>query len=595
MSLSHITDLLENGSCKHEDATSMACMSGDLTGLKYLHSCKYPLSPKSFYMAVKHNHMNCVEYLIEHKCPFESNVYEAAIEYIQIFTRLKKLYDETPHVSLDLLPNMYAQSLLLLIIKKNYIDILKLYDNDNDFIFTTETINRIEERERKNKENGTEYETLCSTYYDDIEGFTLLESILEYKRSDILNWCYKSDNYLCYQICNSFPISDDETNINYYSEEQLEFFINWFQNRARKEGDSMRLCSYSEILLSDTRFDSPLNICDIYYRCKIPIDNDILKVFDSDKIAFSHCVWSPLGRTDIYDYDKVVPIIEWLVAHIIDINISIIIRWALNSKYHPWIAPVCRTNHPMINDIVLYCIKFNNVHLLTYLHDTGIKLPENICGEASSRDSVNVLNWGISHNYKFDYNANAKIAMNCGYLDILKVCYALNYKVTVDDIINQVDRNNKNMFIWMISVVDNLDKLALHVVERDNVEYLKILLLNRKPFLKISGMSYAISTYSLICDKIKNHIARYNAKKVCSYLLTYDWWKKHIREPDNMLYYNTFHYTAIEYGNIEVLKLVGLYPPQCFKLRYYNDLINHALHHKKYDIVEWINEIKLKK
>ncbi len=243
----------------------------------------------------------------------------------------------------------------------------------------------------------------------------------------------------------------------------------------------------------------------------------------------------------------------------------------------------------MIKNIVMYCINFNNVHLLTYLHDTGIKLPANICGEASRRNSVNVLSWGIFHKYKFDYDANAKIAMNCGYLDILKVCHELNYKVTVDDIIKQV--GNLDMFIWMISVVDNLDKVALHLIEHDNLEYLKVLITHR-PFSKISG---AAIINAMLYNNIKNHIAKYNAKNVCLYLLTDDWWKKHITEPSNMIYHNTFHYTAIEYGNIEVLKIVGLHPPRCFERKYYDDLTKHALQHQKYGIVKWINEIRLKK
>jgi hypothetical protein len=568
-------------------------MSGNLTGLKYLHSSNYKLTPKSFYMAVKHNHIECVEYLIKNKCPFESNLYTVAIEHIEIFKMLKKMYDETPHDSLKLLPNIYDEELLVLIIKKNYIDILKLYDNDDDFICDNETIDRIEEMERRNKENGTNYEIVCISYYNDIFGDTLLKSILKYKRSDILNWCYKSDNYLCKLICDYFPIFDNKTYRIDYSQEQFEFFINWFQNRARKEGDSMRLCSYSEILLSDARFYSPLNICDSYYKCKIPIDVDILKVFDNDEIAKCKNIFENPQIT--YDYDKVVPIIEWLVAHKVDIDMLLIIPWALNSKYHSWIAAVCRKNKIMIDNIVLYCIKFNNVHLLTYLHVSGITLPVNMCEKASGRNSINVLSWAIFHKYRFDYNANAIIAMNYGYLDILKLCYELNYKVTVDDIINQVKSSalaNKNMFSWMIGVVDNLDKLALHIVKHDNVEYLKILLETRNRS-QISGLSLSISNYSLICDKIKNNIAIYNAKYVCSFLLKYDWWKKHLRETDNILCHNNFQYTAIEYGNIEVLTMVGLHPPKYFKQKYYNDLINHALLHTKYNIIKWINEIKL--
>jgi hypothetical protein len=559
MSLSNVLKLLANGSCVDDDATSLVCMTGDLAGLTYLHESNYKLTPKSFYMAVKHNHINCVEYLIEHKCPFDAYVYTTAIEHIQIFIRLKKLYndgiadDNTDYP----LPNIYNTDLLMLIIQKNYIDILKLYNNDD-----------------------------CA--YDETSASTLFKSMLRYERSDMLNWCYESKNYLCEEICHVFPMvvgSVTKSNINEYMIRNLKFFINW-----TKQHKNIKLHTYSDIMCCNkTELNNVIQLCNIYYECKIPIDDDILKVFDNDIIAKSDTIK--------YDYDTVVPIIEWLVANGIDINMLLIIPWSMNSKYHSWIAAVCRKNKIMINDIVLYCIKFNNVHLLTYLHDVGITLPANICEKASGRNSINVLSWAIFHNYRFDYNANAKIAMNYGYLDILKVCYELNYKVTVDDIINQVKSSasaNKNMFSWMISVVDNLDKLALHLVKHDNVEYLKILLASRAS-AQISGLSPSISNYSLICDKIKNYIAIYNAKYVCSYLLTYDWWKKHIREPGNMIYHNNFQYKAIENGNIEVLTMVGLHPPQYFKQKYYNDLTTHALQHQKYNIVKWINEIRLKK
>ena len=562
MSVSNILTLLSNGSCTDDDATALICMSGNLTGLKYLHSSNYKLTPKSFYMAVKHNHIECVEYLIKNKCPFESNLYTVAIEHIEIFKMLKKMYDETPHDSLKLLPNIYDEELLVLIIKKNYIDILKLYDNYHA------------------DDDNSKICECCES----IDGFDLLYCMLEYKRSDMLTWCYESTYCMCKRICSNFLKSAWQV----FNGEELEFFINW-----TKQHKNIKLDTYSEILLSDLHTYDKINICDSYYECKIPIDGDILKVFDNDEIA--ECINIFKNPQITYGYGDVVRIIEWLVAHNVDIPMLLIIQWALNSKYHSRIAAVCRKNKIMIHDIVLYCIKFNNVHLLTYLRFAGITLPENICEKASGRNSINVLSWAIFHNYRFDYNANAKIAMNYGYLDILKLCYELNYKVTVDDIINQVKSSalaNKNMFSWMIGVVDNLNKLALHIVKHDNVEYLKILLETRNRS-QISGLSLSISNYSLICDKIKNNIAIYNAKYVCSFLLKYDWWKKHLRETDNILCHNNFQYTAIEYGNIEVLTMVGLHPPKYFKQKYYNDLINHALLHKKYNIVKWINEIKL--
>jgi hypothetical protein len=114
MSLSQVIELLANGSCKHEDATSLLCMTGDLQGLKYLHGCNYPLNPKSFYMAVNHNNMNCVEYLIEQKCLFDTNTYIASIEHIQMFIKLKKLYDKIDTLNDDDYPGVHTTIYLIL-------------------------------------------------------------------------------------------------------------------------------------------------------------------------------------------------------------------------------------------------------------------------------------------------------------------------------------------------------------------------------------------------------------------------------------------------------------------------------------------------
>jgi hypothetical protein len=163
MSLSQVIELLANGSCKHEDATSLVCMTGDLQGLKYLHGGDYPLNPKSFYMAVKHNHMHCVEYLIEQKCLFDTNSYIASIEHIQIFIRLKKLYDNIE--DLDEYPGIYIRdngiyddNFLKLIVEKNRLDILKLYIHKD---------------------------TKYTDWYVETDGRYILKKILNHKRTEI--------------------------------------------------------------------------------------------------------------------------------------------------------------------------------------------------------------------------------------------------------------------------------------------------------------------------------------------------------------------------------------------------------------------------
>ena len=207
---------------------------------------------------------------------------------------------------------------------------------------------------------------------------------------------------------------------------------------------------------------------------------------------------------------------------------------------------------------------------------------------ASHNNSINVLNWGIFYNYEFNCNRNAQIAITKEHLDILKVCYELNYIVTVDDIIQKVLTRNKNMFSWMVTVVCNLDKLILHLVQYDNIEYFKLLLVH-KPSSNISGTEH----HPDIRGFIKTHIAKYNATYILSYLLTNSWWSKFIKEPNNLFFHNTFLYTAIECGNIEVLRMVGLNPPKYCRNKYYVDLISYALHHQQYSIVEWINNAKL--
>jgi hypothetical protein len=584
MSLSQVIELLANGSCKHEDATSLVCMTGDLQGLKYLHR-GYPLNPKSFYMAVKHNHMNCVEYLIEQKCLFDTNSYIASIEHIQIFIRLKKLYDNIEY--LDKYPGIYIRDknsygiydneFLKLIIEKNRLDILKLYTNKD-----------------------TEYTDL----YDQTSGYDILKKILKHKRTEMLNWCYESRTMLGNIICRYFPVNGSsmcDCFISYYSEnedqENLKFFIDWFQTRDKKKGDTMKLFSYSELIYTYLPTDNILLLCNTYQECKIPIDANILQIFDNDKIAMENNTFRDPRLTYnvfrdpriTYNYDKVIPIIEWLVDHDVKIHMVLINFWALDVNYHPWIGVVCKKKSSMIIKIVKYCINWNNVHLLTYLHSVDIKLPLNICAQAVHNNSINVLNWGIFMSFYFNCTICAEIAIDKGFLDILKVCYELGYKITNNDIIKHIDLDNKEMVIWMISVCDDLEKTIFHIIERDNIKYF-ILLPARKIFPGNSGFKLTAP----FCCLLKKHIARYNSKKICKRLLENTHWYQFITEKQNMLYHNTFHYTAIEYGNIEVLKIVGLHPPTFCKNKYYTDLITHALKHQKYDIVKWINAFKLK-
>ena len=567
MSLSQVIDLLANGSCKHEDATSLACMNGDLQSLKYLHECKYPLNSKSFYMAVKHNHMHCVEYLIEQKCLFDTNIYIASIEHIQIFIRLKKLYDNIE--DLDEYPGIYSydkndiydNEFLKLIVEKNRLDILKLYTR----------------KDNKDVE-----------WYDKIFGDDILKKILKHKRTEMLNWCYESETLFGDMICDYFPVNEYEIDyiIDCEDQENFKFFINWFQTRNKKKGDMIRLFSYSEIIYT-MRTDSILLVCNTYQECKIPIDANILQIFDNDKIAMEDNFFN--NSRISYNYDKVIPIIEWLVDHDIKIHMVLINFWALDANYHPWIGAVCKKKPTMIIKIVKYCIDWNNVHLLTYLHSDNINLPLNICEQAVHNNSINVLNWGIFMSFKFNCIRCAEIAIDKTFLDILKVCYDLGYKITNNDIIKHIDRDNIEMVVWMLTVCNDLEKTMFHIIESDNIKYFNILPA-RKIFPEISD-SNLNKTLSYL---VKKHIAMYNSKKICVNLLKNAYWHQIITEKQNMLYHNTFHYTAIEYGNIEVLKIVGLHPPTFCKNKYYADLINHALRHQKYDIVEWINIDKLK-
>jgi hypothetical protein len=344
----------------------------------------------------------------------------------------------------------------------------------------------------------------------------------------------------------------------------------------------MKLISYSELICT-MHTDDILLLCNTYQECKIPIDNNILQIFKNDKIAMVPGFHNPRIT---YNYDKVIPIIEWLVDHGIAINMVLINFWALDAKYHPWIGAVCKKKSSMIIKIVKYCIDWNNVHLLTYLHSVDINLPLNICAQAVHNNSIHVLNWGIFTSFEFSCSRCAEIAIDKGFLDILKLCYNLGYKIRNNDIIKQIDLDNKEMVIWMIAVCDDLEKTIFHIIKGDNIKYF-ILLPARKIFPE--------TDFNLtIRYLVKKHIARYNSKKICRRLLENTYWREFITEKQNMLYHNTFHYTAIEYGNIEVLKVVGLHPPAFCKNKYYTDLISHALKHQKYDIVEWINVDKLK-
>ena len=362
MSISTIIEFLASGRCTFDYATAMSCMTDDLVALNYLYEKKYPLTTDTFYMCVKHNSINCLDFLIKHKCPFATNSYIAAFDNIIIFKKLKNLYDLYDDFGYDHeIPDIYDTELLKLIIQLDDLDVLKCY-NSNDAEFD----------------------------YGE-----LLEIILKFKRADILDWCYENNNdnetFIATELFYAFPLVNI-SEYNYINDglDDLGFFINWVQ---AKNTPDLKLITYTELFKRSYQY---IDIADIMYTCGILIDDELqnLDLLELHDQTFINCY-----PTLSVGFNKMV---EWVINHGVDVELLTLIMWSSNNTCYPWIGFVCKKDETKISIIVDYCIDFNNVHLLAYLHSINVPIPNDICEKSAMKKSINCLNWGLFNMFRCD-------------------------------------------------------------------------------------------------------------------------------------------------------------------------------------------------